>query len=325
VSAVADASTGALTLSTADGRNITLDAGTATGDGATAVYNATGLSVNAAAPTGHDTFTLAITATFDTTTPGATATTDGDTLVIGGVTYELVDVAGTAAPGNVEIELDDNDANTVVAAALRDAVHAQYLAGNSTVDSSGTGANVILTNPNFGTSGNLASYYTEGTAGGAGAVVESALTAGVDGTYAAGGLTTRGTLTLSSAANFTLGGSALGDAGLAAANPALSALNEVDISTVDGANAALSVLDGALSQVTSIRADLGAVQNRFSSTVANLQATSENLSAARSRILDADFASETASLTRAQILQQAGTAILAQANAIPQNVLSLLR
>ena len=106
---------------------------------------------------------------------------------------------------------------------------------------------------------------------------------------------------------------------------ALSRLSGVDISSVEGAHAAIAVLDGALSQVTSIRADLGAVQNRFSSTVANLQATSENLSAARSRILDADFAAETAALTRAQILQQAGTAILAQANAIPQNVLSLLR
>ena len=111
----------------------------------------------------------------------------------------------------------------------------------------------------------------------------------------------------------------------ASAAPALTRLDTVNISTVAGANAAIAVLDGALSQVTSIRADLGAVQNRFSSTVANLTTTAENLSAARSRILDADFAAETASLTRAQILQQAGTAILAQANAIPQNVLSLLR
>ena len=78
-------------------------------------------------------------------------------------------------------------------------------------------------------------------------------------------------------------------------------------------------------QVSKIRADLGAVQNRFESTIANLSATAENLLAARSRILDADFAQETALLTRGQILQQAGTAILAQANAIPQNVLSLLR
>ena len=70
---------------------------------------------------------------------------------------------------------------------------------------------------------------------------------------------------------------------------------------------------------------MGALQNRFESVVAKLQTTSENLTASRSRILDADFAAETANLTRAQILQQAGTAMLAQANAIPNNVLTLLR
>jgi flagellin len=73
------------------------------------------------------------------------------------------------------------------------------------------------------------------------------------------------------------------------------------------------------------RAKFGALQSRFTATVASLQATSENLSAARSRIQDADFAAETASLTRAQILQQAGTAMLAQANQLPNNVLTLLR
>ena len=84
-------------------------------------------------------------------------------------------------------------------------------------------------------------------------------------------------------------------------------------------------MDGALTAVNGARADLGAIQNRFSSTIANLQTTSENLSASRSRILDADFAQETANLTRGQILQQAGTAMLAQANSLPNNVLSLLR
>ncbi|WP_337245285.1 flagellin [Luteimonas sp. gir] len=84
-------------------------------------------------------------------------------------------------------------------------------------------------------------------------------------------------------------------------------------------------MDAALNSVNSARADLGAVQNRFSSVVANLQTGSENLSASRSRIVDTDFAKETAELSRTQILQQAGTAMLAQANQIPQNVLSLLR
>ncbi|WP_323054958.1 flagellin [Dechloromonas sp. A34] len=99
----------------------------------------------------------------------------------------------------------------------------------------------------------------------------------------------------------------------------------IDVSTVDGATKALKIADAALATVNSQRAAFGALQSRFESTVSNLQATSENLSASRSRIQDADFASETANLSRSQILQQAGTAMLAQANALPQNVLSLLR
>lgn len=103
------------------------------------------------------------------------------------------------------------------------------------------------------------------------------------------------------------------------------AIKEIDISTVDGANKALSAIDAALSSISSERANLGAIQNRFSSTIENLQTVSENLSASRGRIIDADFAQETANLTRGQILQQAGTAMLAQANSLPQGVLSLLR
>ena len=84
-------------------------------------------------------------------------------------------------------------------------------------------------------------------------------------------------------------------------------------------------MDSAINAVNSQRASYGALQSRFDTTVANLQTTSENLSASRSRIQDADFAQETANLSRAQILQQAGTAILAQANQLPQSVLSLLQ
>ena len=84
-------------------------------------------------------------------------------------------------------------------------------------------------------------------------------------------------------------------------------------------------MDSALGQISSARANLGAVQNRFSSVVSNLQTTSENLSASRSRIQDTDFAAETANMTKAQILQQAGTAMLAQANSLPNSVLSLLK
>ena len=86
-----------------------------------------------------------------------------------------------------------------------------------------------------------------------------------------------------------------------------------------------STIDGALSTSTATRASLGAYQNRFESVIASVQTTSENLSASRSRVVDADFAQETANLTKAQILQQSGIAMLSQANSVPQNVLALLQ
>ena len=123
----------------------------------------------------------------------------------------------------------------------------------------------------------------------------------------------------------------LADSGSLVSTPAgtmgttTSTVATVDISTGSGAQSAISVIDAALATVSNSRADLGATQNRFTSIVDSLTTTSTNQSAARSRIVDADFAVETANLTRGQILQQAGIAVLAQANAAPQNVLSLLQ
>lgn len=97
------------------------------------------------------------------------------------------------------------------------------------------------------------------------------------------------------------------------------------VSDVAAASAALTAIDASLTSANTSRATLGAIQNRFESVVSNLNVSVENQSAAKSRIMDADFAAETASLTRGQILQQAGTAMLAQANSLPNNVLSLLR
>ena len=105
----------------------------------------------------------------------------------------------------------------------------------------------------------------------------------------------------------------------------LSSVSAINIKTASGAQSAISVIDAAIQTINSSRGDLGALQNRFSSTIANLQTSAENISASRGRIVDADFATETANLTRGQILQQAGTAMLAQANSLPQGVLSLLR
>ena len=112
---------------------------------------------------------------------------------------------------------------------------------------------------------------------------------------------------------------------VAGSAPAKKFASTLDISSVKGAQQALEIVDKALTSVNGARADLGAVQNRFTSVVANLQTSSENLAASRSRIRDTDFAKETAELTRTQILQQAGTAMLAQANQAPQGVLSLLQ
>lgn len=109
------------------------------------------------------------------------------------------------------------------------------------------------------------------------------------------------------------------------AGSAQTGFGGLDISTEEGSDNAILAMDAALNSVNSARADLGAIQNRFTSVVSNLSTTSENLSASRSRIRDADYAKETAELTRTQILQQAGTAMLAQAKSVPQNVLSLLQ
>lgn len=145
--------------------------------------------------------------------------------------------------------------------------------------------------------------------------------------------TTYGTVTLSSAREFSIELGANGNDELEAMGFSAGTygggedgqfLTDIDISTAAGAQAAITAVDNAIEQVASQRADLGAIQNRMESTVSNLQISSENMTAANSRIQDADFAAETAEMSRTQVLQQAGISVLAQANASSQNVLSLL-
>jgi len=159
----------------------------------------------------------------------------------------------------------------------------------------------------------------------ASATAAGALFSGAEGSYTAAAVTDgykSGEVTLS--ANRTITGPS-GITGKDLNTQAVGSIQNADITTVDGANTTIKSIDSALSQIDSYRANLGAVQNRFESTVRNLSAVSESLSAANSRIKDADFASETAALSKNQVLQQAGTSILAQANALPQQALSLLR
>ena len=191
-----------------------------------------------------------------------------------------------------------------------------WTAGTTGVDVAKTVANGI--NAQMGETGLRA------TVSAAGRITLESLKADKDVTFAAGTITGgAGTVAVPAAAT------EIGLTGVtavtAAATSAASFVSTLDISSVKGAQQALEIVDKALTSVNGARADLGAVQNRFTSVVANLQSSSENLAASRSRIRDTDFAKETAELTRTQILQQAGTAMLAQANQVPQNVLSLLR
>ncbi len=318
VSAVADASTGALTLTATDGRNIALTSSPATAAGAAAIQNATGLDVSAGAnASGNQLTTLTLAAGV---TGSGTGLAVNDTVTVGGLTYQFALTAGAVTAGNVKVDIGAATGGTAAAAgdALKAAVQAQYVAGNTSVVAGGSGVSLTFTDDKLG--GTTAPTFVSAT----GVTSFANTTPGVaaaDGN----GNTNRGTLTLSSGSGFTIAGSAAADAGLSTTSAALTTLGTTNISTLAGANAAIAVVDGALSQVNSMRANLGAVQNRFTSAISNLQSSSENISAARSRIQDTDFAAETASLTRGQILQQAGTAMLAQANSLPNGVLALLR
>lgn len=155
----------------------------------------------------------------------------------------------------------------------------------------------------------------------------NAINSSVQGVYAT--VDGNGKLNLTSSQDITLSGNdtdgATGVGFSTTTNAASGSLSSANVKTIGGANDLIQRVDNALSTVSTLRSTFGAVQNRFESVISNLSSTSENLTAARSRIQDTDFAAETASLTRGQILQQAGTAMLAQANSLPNGVLSLLR
>lgn len=155
----------------------------------------------------------------------------------------------------------------------------------------------------------------------AGSLHGAAVTATASGGFA----TVTGTVEFDSSKSFTISSDSTVMATAGAQASTLEDIASVDISSQAGANAALNVIDGALAFVADQRADMGAVMNRFENTISNLSNVVENTEAARSRITDADFAKETAALSKSQVLQQASMAMLAQANQAPQSVLSLLR
>ena len=156
-----------------------------------------------------------------------------------------------------------------------------------------------------------------------------AIGAGATGGGAHEAAQTTGTINLSASSNIVIGGGGSADVGFAAGGQTISlgnaTLANANVLTVAGANSTIAAVDSALATVSSFQSALGAIQNRFTSTVSNLQATSQNLTSSRSTIQDADFAAETANLTKSQVLQQAGISVLAQANQEPQLILKLLQ
>jgi len=326
VTATADATTGAVTLTAADGRDILLNATHAT---RTAFLTQTGFLTGNVGTVGTTTV-----ASGAYTAPVSATVTDLYKVSVDGISVfsGVVTAAGSSA-------------------ALLDTAFTAFATANTGYTLTGTiAAGTLKINKSDGTAIAVNTAFTDltGLAAAAGAISTpgGGLFGGANPTVVAGiaGITTttvagtgqvdnHGTITLSSnsASGIVLSGGNAALAGFTAGTTAattvstVSSISAVNVSTATGATAALSAIDGAIATINTSRASLGAYQNRFASVVTSLQTTSENLTASRSRIMDTDFAAETAQLTRNQILQQAGTAMLAQANQLPQNVLTLLR
>ena len=275
--------------------------GASTSDGVSNT-DATGSGIAKAAAINAITGETGVTATVGSTSVTGTAAVNSATTA-GGITINGVSIAGVAA-GTSAV-----DQGAAFAAAIN-AVSSQ------------TGVTAAAD-----TAGKLTLTAADGrniTVGGT-QVADAGLTAGTT--------TSKITLSSTSSAGITLadgGGAGTaaigGSVGLTAATVTVGAgVSSIDLTTASGASSALATIDAALQSVNTSAAALGAYQNRFQSAVSSLQTYSQNLQTSRSRIQDTDFAAETANMTRAQVLQQAGTAILAQANSAPNGILALLR
>lgn len=252
-------------------------------------------------------------AAFSTIT-GATKGTDTDNAFVAG-SYVL-NINDTEV-----MNQDLGDGGSVTAADVAAQVN---LYSNITGVSASVSSGVLTFSTIDGRNTNITETIDLGTAGTGGATAGVAGSGtGVDDAASIG--EKMGTITLSAADNIVMTGdfAAIGHDGTVSKDS--TTLSSVDVLDADSANEAIQRVDAALTAVSSLRSTFGAIQNRFESTIANLSTTTENLTASRSRIQDTDFAAETANLTRAQILQQAGIAMLSQANMAPQNVLSLLQ
>jgi len=255
-----------------------------------------------------------VTATANTTAVLAyTTTTEAYSLSINGTAIET-----TAATGLTGTQL----ATAINAQTSATGVQASFNSGNNQLTlTAADGSNITIAQTDAAaTDGITAAAGTNNSVNGGAGYVKAPSAAGTT-------FELVGSLQLVSNAPITVAGSNATNLGFTATTYALGAqaLNSADVLTVADANNTIGAVGSALTTVNNLAAQLGALQNRFTSTISNLQTGVQNITAARSTIQDADFAAESANMTRAQILQQAGTAILAQANNDPQNVLTLLK
>jgi flagellin len=277
--------------------------------------NSNGSAISKAAAINAVSGSTGVTATVGSTTVAGTASTSASAIASGDITINGVNLgalsvstSGAQRGAQVAAAVNAISTQTGVTATFNTTTGAVALAAAD-------GRNITVT---ASTNAAAASANTGITVSATGATDIATSSLSLSSTSSAGITLANGTGTGLTAANLT--------GGFTSATTTVGAgVSSLDLSTAAGATAALTTIDAALQSINTSRASLGAYQNRFSSAVSSLQTTSENLTASRSRIRDADFASETATLTRGQVLQQAGTAILAQANALPQGVLALLR
>ena len=388
VIATANTSNGQVTLTAADGRNITVSTTTLGGTGTGFVTTTVGGSAPTATATGAfklngvDIASVAVNAFANTVVQGAGSTTETNSMVFGalaagqsisinGLTYTAGATGTTAAETadafkNIPSTKTAVEVGVINATAATKGTYAGAWAAGWTTPSTVTDPSTLVA-----TSATANSNVTDMAFSTAAAIHGSGIASAINAKTAQTGVTasanaTTGTLTLTVAAsdgrgieltgtptntglaarsssvssNITL--STNGDKGIVIGGTAgaestgqtgnvgfnasvLSSSGGVDLSTAAGSIAALTVLDKAINTVTDSRASMGAYQNRLTASVANLETTSMNLQASRSRILDTDYAKETTNLAKSQIIQQAATALLAQANQAAQSVLSLLQ
>ena len=255
----------------------------------------------------------------------ATARTDMQVTFGAAGSYSLTLQSDNSSPVSVSFNTSGGAGLSAAVAAINDQTSktgvtaALNTAGTAVILSNSTGNDIYLANldtaiTNAGTA-SVQKLDQAGAASGAPVVVAAA-------GAAANQALVSGNITLDSEKSFSITSASTA---LTTGGSALNKVADLDVTTFKKASDALKTVDSALSFINGERAKLGALQSRFETSISNLQVTSENLSASRSRILDADFAAETANLSRSQILQQAGTAMVAQANQLPQGVLALLR